>query len=97
MEASVRDLEVVAQLRSARRASVNFASSGQLQSLFLFSPNSDECQVYLVKLLDVYPGLGKVAGRRLMADIGIGQFTRVADLSEAQRAAVLQGCGESHD
>ncbi|MFY8238538.1 MAG: hypothetical protein ACOVK5_04825 [Ilumatobacteraceae bacterium] len=97
MEASVRDLEVVAQLRAARRASVNFATSGQLQSLFLFPPDSDECQVYLVKLLDVYPGLGKVAGRRLMADLGIGQFTRVADLSDAQRTAVLQGCGESHD
>ena len=97
MEASVRDLEVVAQLRAARRASVNFASSGQLQSLFLLSKDSNESQVYLVKLLDVYPGLGKVAGRRLMADLGIGQFTRVADLSDAQRTAVLQGCGESHD
>ncbi|MEY3290444.1 MAG: hypothetical protein RLY19_535 [Actinomycetota bacterium] len=97
MEASVRDLEVVAQLRAARRASVNFATSGKLRSLFLFPSDSDECQVYLVKLLDVYPGLGKVAGRRLMADLGIGQFTRVADLSDAQRTAVLQGCGESHD
>ena len=97
MEASVRDLEVVAQLRAARRTSVNLASSGRLQELFRFPPDSNESQVYLVKLLDVYPGLGKVAGRRLMADLGIGQFTRVADLSDAQRAAVLQGCGESRD
>lgn len=97
MEASVRDLEVVAQLRAARRTSVNLASSGQLEALFCFPSDSNESQVYLVKLLDVYPGLGKVAGRRLMADLGIGQFTRVADLSDAQRTAVLQGCGESHD
>ena len=97
MEASVRDLEVVAQLRAARRTSVNLASSGQLEALFRFPSDSNESQVYLVKLLDVYPGLGKVAGRRLMADLGIGQFTRVADLSDAQRIAVLQGCGESRD
>jgi hypothetical protein len=97
MEASVRDLTAVAQLRSARRVSVNLAASGKLNAVFLLSPNSDESQVYLVKLLDVYPGLGKVAGRRLMADLGIGQFTRVSDLSDAQRAAVLLGCGESHD
>ncbi len=97
MEASVRDLEVVAQLRTARRTSVNLATSGHLNAVFLMSPHSDESQVYLVKLLDVYPGLGKVAGRRLMADLGIGQFTRVSDLTAEQRIAILQGCGESND
>lgn len=96
MEADVRDLEVVSQLRSARRRSVNLATSGRLEELFRLPADSDECQVYLVKLLDVYPGLGKVAGRRLMADLGIGQFTRVADLSDEQRVAVLNGCGEPH-
>ncbi len=95
MEADVRDLEVVAQLRAARRTSAVLASSGRLGDLFGLPADSDECQVYLVKLLDVYPGLGKVAGRRLMADLGIGQFTRVADLSGEQRVAVLHGCGES--
>ena len=96
MEADVRDLEVAAQLRAARRTSLNLASSGRLEELFGLPIESDECQVYLVKLLDVYPGLGKVAGRRLMADLGIGQFTRVAELTAEQRAAVLNGCRESH-
>lgn len=49
----------------------------------------DRSQTYVVKLLDVTPGLGKVAGRRLLASLGIDELMRVAELSEAQRAALL--------
>ena len=97
MEASVRDKEVVTNLRAARRTAVNLASSGQLVDVFALPVESYETQVYLVKLLDVYPGLGKVAGRRLMAELGLSQFIRVCDLDPTTRDAVLQACGESHD
>ena len=97
MEASVRDKEVVANLRAARRTAVSLAASGRLGDLFALPAESYETQVYLVKLLDVFPGLGKVAGRRLMADLGLSQFTRVCDLTTADRDALLQACGELHD
>lgn len=96
MEASVRDRDVVTNLRAARRRAVDLASTGQLEKLFINGTDSLEAQVYLVKLLDVYPGLGKVAGRRLMSEMGLSQFVRVADLTATHRAELLRACGEIH-
>ena len=45
--------------------------------------------MYVVKLLDVSPRLGKVAGRRLMADLGIEPLSRVRDLTDPQRSALI--------
>ena len=48
-----------------------------------------EAQVYVVKLLDVSPRLGKVAGRRLMAELGIASLARVHELTDDQRRALI--------
>ena len=45
MEASVRDKEVVANLRAARRTAVNLASTGHLVDLFGLSVDNYETQV----------------------------------------------------
>jgi hypothetical protein len=89
MESTYTDMEVVAQLRTARVAAVLESSKGNVATVLQALPTSYEAQVYVVKLLDVSPRLGKVAGRRLMAELGISALSRVQDLSEAQRRALI--------
>ncbi|MEI6198595.1 MAG: hypothetical protein WCP83_01485 [Actinomycetota bacterium] len=89
MESTNTDMEVVVQLRNARVAAVLEASRGNLATVLNASEGSCESQVYVVKLLDVAPRLGKVAGRRLMADIGIAPLSRVHELTDAQRRALI--------
>lgn len=89
MESTNTDIEVVAQLRTARVAAVLESSRGNLSSVLEATHDSYEAQVYVVKLLDVSPRLGKVAGRRLMAELGIGPLSRVHELTEAQRCALI--------
>ena len=89
MESTNRDMEVVAQLRASRVAAVLEASRGNVASVLNVAPDSFEAQVYVVKLLDVSPRLGKVAGRRLMAELGIEPLSRVRDLTDPQRSALI--------
>ena len=82
-------MEVVAQLRTARVSAVLESSKGNVASVLETQLGSYVAQVYVVKLLDVSPRLGKVAGRRLMAELGIGALARVRDLTEQQRRALI--------
>lgn len=94
MDTRTSDLATVEQWRRARVDAVAQSASGHLLKV-LSDPTPEQGFVYVVKLLDVHPRLGKVSGRRLMASLGIGPFARVSDLSSAQRDAVLAECGES--
>jgi hypothetical protein len=89
MESTFTDMEVVAQLRTARVAAVLESSKGNVASVLEAPHDSYEAQVYVVKLLDVSPRLGKVAGRRLMAELGIGPLSRAHELTEVQRRALI--------
>ena len=89
MESTYTDMEVVAQLRASRVGAVLESSRGNVSSVLNASPDSYEAQVYVVKLLDVSPRLGKVAGRRLMAELGIEPLSRVRDLTDSQRMALV--------
>ena len=89
MESTNTDMEVVAQLRASRVAAVLESSRGNVSSVLNASADSYEAQVYVVKLLDVSPRLGKVAGRRLMAELGIEPLSRVRDLTDSQRVALI--------
>ena len=89
MESTNTDMEVVAQLRASRVAAVLESSRGNVASVLNALPDSYEAQVYVVKLLDVSPRLGKVAGRRLMAEIGIEPLLRVRDLTDSRRLALI--------
>jgi hypothetical protein len=89
MESTNTDMEVVAQLRNARVAAVLESSKGNVASVLEAPHDSYEAQVYVVKLLDVSPRLGKVAGRRLMAELGIAALARVHELTVDQRQALI--------
>lgn len=86
-----RDLRRVSELRAARERAVNEASTGSVETLLEVAPDDDRGRTYVVKLLDVTPGVGKVAGRRLLASIGIHESSRVVDLDESQRARLVEG------
>ena len=89
MESTNTDMEVVAQLRTARVAAVLESSKGNVSSVLEAPHDSYEAQVYVVKLLDVSPRLGKVAGRRLMAELGIAALARVHELTVDQCRALI--------
>ena len=95
MESTVGDFEMVKNLRDARITAVQKAQSGQVRDVLTVTADSLGAQVYVVKILDVHPKLGKVAGRRLLADIGVVPFARVGDLTAQQRESILVTVGES--
>ena len=88
METRARDLARAEQLRRARTDLVLAASERPLGQIL--SVTGDAALTYVVKVLDVAPGLGKVAGRRAMASIGLDQFVRIVDLTGAQRDALVE-------
>lgn len=93
MDSRTKDLATVAQWRNTRVEAVARAASGHLAEV-IDHPTPEQGLVYVVKLLDVHPKLGKVSGRRLMAQLGIDSFARVADLTAAHKQALLRECGE---
>ena len=94
MEPRAADLALIENLRFARVAAVEKSSMASVSSV-LMSDRAEDQFVYVVKLLDVHPALGKVAGRRVLTSLGLTHFSRVSDLNEAQRTAIRQACGET--
>ena len=94
MESTIRDIQRVTQIRACRVQAVQLSSTANLAQV-LASPKSYGA-VYLVKLLDVHPSLGKVVCRRLMETLGLPPFVTVAELDASQQAAVLSACGEKN-
>ena len=92
MEPRAEDLALVARLRSVRQQVVESALHGEIASAFSSSDEAVRC-VKVVKLLDVHPALGKVAGRRLLASLGLNHFSRISDLSAPQVESILAACG----
>lgn len=45
--------------------------------------------VYVVKVVEAVPGVGKVRARRALESVGLGERDRVGDLSADLRAALL--------
>lgn len=94
MEDRVRDLELMSQVRTVRQAAIEESRAGRLASVFSRS-EGDERFIYVVKLLDVHPQLGKVAGRKLLASLGVSSFDCVGDLSPVLMERILKSVGES--
>jgi hypothetical protein len=95
MESTVSDFEMVKSLRNARVEAVAKAQMGKLSEVLSVDPDSLGAQAYVVKLLDVHPALGKVAGRRLLGGLGVVPFTRVGQLTDEQRRGILAAVGEA--
>ncbi len=47
--------------------------------------------VYVVKIVEALPGVGKVRARRLLDSLGLGERDRVGDLRPETTAALLRG------
>lgn len=82
-------------MRACRTRAVELSAERRLAEVFTGSKDALESQVYVVKLLDVHPALGKVAGRRLMGSLGLDQFVRACDLESVHVDKILAACGES--
>lgn len=50
-------------------------------------------RLYVVKLLESLPDVGKVHARRVMSEIGIAEKCRVLDLQSSQRALLITKLG----
>ncbi len=94
MEPRAADLELVETLRSARAGAVKSSAAGNIAHVLSSAREADQF-VYVVKLLDVHPTLGKVAGRRLLDSLGHTHFSRVSDLSASDVQVILAACGEA--
>ena len=94
MEPRAADLEIIKTLRSARTGAVQSSASGNIASILTSASEADRF-VYVVKLLDVHPTLGKVAGRRLLDSLGLTHFSRVGELSSGSVQVILAACGEA--
>lgn len=92
MQGSDKDFAEVARLRAARREAIAAAERGDLARVLRAAADEPCSSVYVVKLLDVQPGLGKVAGRRLLERLGLDPFTRVIDLSPDHADEILREC-----
>jgi hypothetical protein len=46
--------------------------------------------VYVVKIAEALPGVGKVRARRVLTDLQLGERTRVGEVAMTQRAALVK-------
>lgn len=88
-EALHRALELADRMRSAQSELLTRLRSGQ-ESLSDVLGSDDPLigRIKIVTVLENLPDLGKVAARRVMADIGISDFCKVRELDESQRYAL---------
>lgn len=94
METRRRDHELAQTLRAGHQWAVDCAAAGELKSALTVSDADPAVTTYVVKLLDVTPNVGKVKGRRLLHDLGIGEFVRICDLSSSQRSELLDAVAQ---
>lgn len=81
-----------ALMRAAIRRAVEDAAAGRVIDVLTSPVGDPRGAVYVVRLLEVVPGLGKVAARRLAAEAGVDGFTRVDDLDESRRRLLMERC-----
>jgi hypothetical protein len=70
------------------------ASLRLTEALTITNPDTAVGRLYVVKVLESLPGVGKVRARRVMIDIGISAKCRVVQLGSNQRAALLREFGK---
>ena len=70
------------------------ASLSLAAALDITNPDAAVSRLYVVKLLESVPGVGKVRARRVMSDIGISAKCRVLELGPNERAELLKELGQ---
>lgn len=89
MEARRTALETVREWRGEIERAVEAGASSPLSEVM---SRDDTGHAYLVKVLDVHPCLGKVAGRRLMTGLGLGPRTRIGEMTPVAVGSVVSAC-----
>ena len=89
MELQSRTLEVVRGWRLQISEATGIAAAGHIGDVLR---RTDMPYPYIVKVLDVHPCMGKVAGRRLLDELGIAHQTRLSDLTLFQVDDIGQHC-----
>ena len=75
-------------MREGIEQALEAAARGRLDEVLRAPAGDPRHGVYVIRLLEQVPGVGKVAARRFAADRGWDGMTRVADLSSATRDAL---------
>ncbi len=57
-------------------------------------PDAAVNRLYVVKVLESLPDIGKVRARRVMSESGVAEKCRVLDLSPSQRALLMTSIGK---
>lgn len=70
------------------------ASLSLAEALSNKNPDAAVNRLYVLKLLESLPGVGKVRARRVMSDIGIAEKRRVSELGANHRMALLKEFGQ---
>lgn len=75
---------------------VRLASASLSLAEALSNKNRDAAvnRLYVLKLLESLPGVGKVRARRVMSDIGIAEKLRVSELGANHRMTLLKEFGQ---
>lgn len=84
------------QLRQRIEAVVADVAGGRctLADVFERSVTDEPCRVvYLVKIAEAVPGVGKVRARRVLAEHGCAERTRVGEVSTDVRARLVAALG----
>ena len=85
----------LAQLRGELESLIESIRNGKATLAEVLSdPNSSRSDhargfVYLVKLAESVPGIGKVRARRVLEEHGLGERTRVCDVTAAARPVLV--------
>jgi hypothetical protein len=95
-------LAALRELRASMDALIESVAGGTLAvaDAFGLASSADPrgqaaANLYVVAVVEAAPGIGKVAARRLLADLGIAETTKLGELAHADRAAILDAAGRS--
>lgn len=89
MELQARTLEVVSGWRRQIREATDASAAAPIGDVL---SRTDLAYPYIVKVLDVHPCMGKVAGRRLLDELRIDHRTRLSGLTHSQVDAIGRRC-----
>lgn len=92
MSSRAQVLEDLRGVRAAREDVVARVAAGSLSladALDLAAVRREVAACYVTKLVEAVPGVGKVRGRRLLAELGVPPRRRCAELTADVREALL--------
>lgn len=84
----LRELE---QLRSRLDDTLRQVAGRELSLETLLTAVDDRSHLYVVKVIEVLDGVGKVRARRLLDELDLSETVRIAELTVGQRQALIDG------